>query len=120
MKSNQISIEAAKIAMRKLLQSPDFSPARAAYVIENDVTHLPYLWPIITEGIKFAAQQSSYPRWVSKLLTISYHYRREIAKALDLKRMPYEEWDGVVAIANTDKSDIAVRKAQQLVRTLGL
>lgn len=119
-KSNQISIEAAKVAMRKLLQSPDFSPARAAYVIENDVTHLPYLWPIITEGIKFAAQQSSYPRWVSKLLTITHHYRREIAKALDLNRMPYEEWDGVLAIANSDNPDIAVRKAQQLVRALGL
>ena len=119
-KSEQIGVESVKIAMQKLLLSPDFSPARAAYTMEHDPTQLPYLWPILTEGITFAAQQSPYPRWVSKLLTITFHCRQEIVKALELKRMSHSEWDGVASLAAIKKYDIAVAKAQEVAQALGL
>lgn len=117
--SNQGVLTPASVstAMRQLLPFPAFSPAKALYGVEKNPTMLPWLWPMLTESLGYAALQVSsdqpVPRWLNKVLDVIKHHAPLLVSATDHGIIPRRSWAGLTVLSTMKKS-AATAKAMEL------
>lgn len=117
-KAGRFGAAALANAMRVLLPCPDFSPGRALYVLEHDPSLMPTLWPMITESLKFAASESTPPRWTSRVLDCAIDNAPLLATATIRSIIPTTEWDAVAKLAAAPRKTATRTKAQRLLSLL--
>lgn len=117
-KAGRFGAAAIANAMRGLLPCPDFSPGRALYVLEHDPSLMPTLWPMITESLKFAASESTPPRWTSRILDCAIDNAPLLATATIQSIIPTIEWDAVAKLAAAPRKTATRTKSQRLLSIL--
>lgn len=102
------------VAVRELLEFPEWSPARAVYLLEAAPELLVGLWPLLTESLVYAALQLKLPRWTNRVLDIVGFHAPLLAAATARRVIPAEAWEGLRLIAEQKGSSTAIKKAREL------
>ncbi|EEH63492.1 hypothetical protein HMPREF0044_1416 [Gleimia coleocanis DSM 15436] len=104
----------------ELVMFPQWSPARAVYLLESQPELLNVLWPMLTRPLGYAASQNALPRWVNRVLDIVLLHSEVLQEATLRGFIPLDEWQGVKQIAVKKGSSVAVKKAQEVVSRLSI
>ncbi|MDO5672422.1 MAG: hypothetical protein Q4G30_06155 [Actinomycetaceae bacterium] len=116
---NKFGSKALLDTVPMLLQSPAFSPARAVYVLEANPKYLPWLWPLLTEPLRTAAQsEGTPPRWTNRVLDVALYHAPILREAGQRGLLPADAWAGVKEMAQRKGSSAAIKKAQTLTKLL--
>lgn len=116
-----IGVDVVYKAASALLQSPAVSPAKLMRVLEQDVTLLSVMWPLLTECIKYAGRAAAAgqtpPVWVNRVLDISLRYTPYLKEAAEGGYIPAEavKWKGLLEIASSKARSASVVKARKLL-----
>ena len=114
-----ITPQAISRSMQQVLPFPAFSPAKAVYDLETTPTLLPWLWPMLTESLSYAAELvrcgDSAPRWINKVLDVVKLHSPILMTATTKGFIPAQSWAGLTVLANMKKS-AARTKAQELTK----
>lgn len=112
-----LGVETTQKAVSELLPFEQWSPARAVYLLESAPELLPALWPLLTEPLRYAAQQSNMPRWVNRVLDIVKLHAGVLKEATLKGCLPNDAWEGIQGIAAKKGSNTAMKKARDLEKT---
>lgn len=121
---NTISAESMKAVIPRLLQLDFWSPVPLVKVIEKNPSHLPALWPSVTESIAVAADRidagESIPKWLNRVLDCAIYHAPILAEATKRGKIPATEWEPLNQIAEMKKKVAAKTKANELCVLLGV
>lgn len=118
----EIDEQIIRKATQIFLQSSVVSPAKLVRILEKDMKLLHVLWPMLTEGIKFAGDLviagEAPPVWVNRILEIALRYAPYLMEATKRGLIPLEDakWNGLSEIASLKSKSAAVRKAKKLLK----
>lgn len=96
-----------------------WSPARVVYVLEKQPELLPFLWPTLSEPLRFAGDQDTVPKWANRVLDIVTLHAEILLEATRRGYVPADTWDGIGALATRKGSSAALKKARALAADFG-
>ncbi|MFC3850011.1 hypothetical protein ACFORJ_07510 [Corynebacterium hansenii] len=96
-----------------------WSPARVVYVLEKQPELLPFLWPLLSEPLRFAGDQDSVPKWANRVLDVVTLHAGILLEATRRGYVPADAWDGIGALAAKKGSSVALKKARALAADFG-
>ncbi len=96
-----------------------WSPARVVHVLEEQPGLLPFLWPTLSEPLRFAGGQGTLPKWVNRVLDVVTLHAEVLLEATRREYVPADAWDGIGALAAKKGSSAAVKKARALATDFG-
>lgn len=111
-----------RLAVARLLESPDFTPVKLAGMIEAEPDTLRALWPVLTESVRIAGSASGAPpRWLNRVLDAALLRAPALAEAARRGLLPPDSasWPGLSELAGRKGSQAALRKARELAAALG-
>lgn len=127
MKRGELHCEVVKRAAAVLLKSSEaVSPAKLVRSLEKNIYWLPVFYPLLTESIKYAGQQTTQtqkpPVWVNRILEIAVRYAAYLKEAAERGLISAEEakWTGLAEIADAKAKSAATEKARTLRALLGV
>ena len=127
MKRGELHCEVVKRAAAVLLKSSEaVSPAKLVRSLEKNIYWLPVFYPLLTESIKYAGQQTTQtqkpPVWVNRILEIAVRYAAYLKEAAERGVIAAEEakWEGLADIADAKAKSAAIEKARTLRALLGV
>lgn len=104
------------VAVRALLQTPDFSPARVVGLLEADPTTLPVLWPVLVESVRHGGSlHGPLPRWVNRVLDVALVHASHLREAARRGLLPADAaaWPGLAQLGER-RGGTAPGKAREL------
>jgi len=126
-KRGELHCEVVKRAAAVLLKSSEaVSPAKLVRSLEKNIYWLPVFYPLLTESIKYAGQQTTQtqkpPVWVNRILEIAVRYAAYLKEAAERGLISAEEakWTGLAEIADAKAKSAATEKARTLRALLGV
>lgn len=121
---NTISAASMKAVIPRLLQLDFWSPVPLVKAIEKNPSHLPALWPSLTESIAVAVglidAGESVPKWLNRVLDCAIYHAPILAEATKRGKIPATEWELLNQIAEMKKKVAAKTKANELRILLGM
>ncbi|GAA1614179.1 hypothetical protein [Leucobacter chromiireducens] len=114
--------DSVRLAVARLLESPDFTPVKLAGMIEAEPDTLRALWPVLTESVRVAGSASGAPpRWLNRVLDAALLRAPSLAEAARRGLLPPDSasWPGLSELAERKGSQAALRKARELAAALG-
>ncbi|WP_297752360.1 hypothetical protein, partial [uncultured Tessaracoccus sp.] len=96
-----------------------WSPARVVHVLEEQPELLPFLWPTLSEPLRFAGDQDTLPKWANRVLDVVTLHAEILLEATRREYVPADAWDGIGALAAKKGSSAAVKKARALATDFG-
>lgn len=96
-----------------------WSPARVVYFLEKQPELLPFLWPTLSEPLRFAGNQSTLPKWVNRVLDVVALHSEILLEATRRGYIPADAWNGIGALAGRKGSSVALKKARVLAADFG-
>lgn len=112
------------LATRRLLGNEDFSPVKLVKIIEEEPDTIAALWPVLTEGVRRAAELPAPPRWLNRVLDVALA-RAELLRAASRRGLlgdaavPDSAWPGLAELAARPGKSTAFTKARRLREALG-
>lgn len=94
-----------------------WSPARVVHTLEKQPELLPYLWPTLSEPLRFAGNLDTIPKWVNRVLDVVTLHAEILLEATRRGYMPADAWDGLDALAAKKGSSAALKKARVLAKS---
>jgi len=137
--TGQLNDSITKAAVKTLLQNTIVSPAKLTRLLEKDVTLLPIMYPILTEGIKAAGESVSAndaginttggpttaaaknpPPWLNRILDTVLRYAPYLKEAANHNLLSPEDaaWPGLAEIAAMKSKSTAVSKAKKILEIM--
>ena len=116
-----VGADSVRLAVGRLLESPDFTPVKLAGMIESEPDTLRALWPALTESVRVAAEQSAPPKWLNRVLDAALVRAPVLVEARrrGLIAGDVSAWPGLADIAARKGSQAALRKARMLLDAFG-
>ncbi|MEF3322617.1 hypothetical protein PV375_02775 [Gulosibacter sp. GYB002] len=111
------AVKAATIGL--LTYHEVWSPARVVYILEKQPELLPFLWPTLSEPLRFAANQEAVPKWVNRVLDVVTLHAEFLLEATRRGYVPADAWDGIGVLAAKKGSSAALKKARALAADFG-
>lgn len=111
------AVKAATIAL--LPYHEVWSPARVVYTLEKQPELLPFLWPTLSEPLRFAGNLDTVPKWVNRVLDVVTLHSEILLEATRRGYIPADAWDGIGALAGRKGSSVALKKARALAADFG-
>ncbi|WP_201614564.1 hypothetical protein [Gulosibacter hominis] len=96
-----------------------WSPARVVYILEKQPELLPFLWPTLSEPLRFAGNQEAVPKWVNRVLDVVTLHAEFLLEATRRGYVPADAWDGIGVLAAKKGSSAALKKARALAADFG-
>ena len=96
-----------------------WSPARVVHTLEKQPELLPYLWPTLSEPLRFAGNLDTIPKWVNRVLDVVTLHAEILLEATRRGYIPADAWDGIGALAAKKGSSAALKKARVLAKSFG-
>lgn len=96
-----------------------WSPARVVYILEKQPELLPFLWPTLSEPLRFAGNQETVPKWVNRVLDVVTLHAEILLEATRRGYVPADAWNGIGALAERKGSSVALKKARVLAKAFG-
>ncbi|AKK05806.1 hypothetical protein CMUST_07385 [Corynebacterium mustelae] len=113
----KITASAVAHTVSTLVQEELWAPTQALKLL-HDNTHLPVLWPLLTETVAKAAagyqQGLNPPKWLGKVLDVIAEHTVELVAATHAGYIPVAAWAPIAVIAEQKKKTAAVTKARAL------
>ena len=111
------AVKAATIGL--LTYHEVWSPARVVYILEKQPELLPFLWPTLSEPLRFAGNQEAVPKWVNRVLDVVTLHAEFLLEATRRGYVPADAWDGIGVLAAKKGSSAALKKARALAADFG-
>ncbi|WP_201521291.1 hypothetical protein [Gulosibacter hominis] len=111
------SVKAATIGL--LPYHEVWSPARLVYTLEKQPELLPFLWPTLSEPLRFAGNLDTVPKWVNRVLDVVTLHAEFLLEATRRGYVPADAWDGIGVLAAKKGSSAALKKARVLAADFG-
>lgn len=111
------AVKAATIAL--LPYHEVWSPARVVYTLEKQPELLPFLWPTLSEPLRFAGNLDTVPKWVNRVLDVVTLHAEILLEATRRGYIPTDAWDGIGGLAAKKGSSAALKKARVLAKAFG-
>ncbi|MBP6995058.1 MAG: hypothetical protein KBB39_02840 [Phycicoccus sp.] len=119
-KEGRFGTDAVASAVRVLLAQPDVMPGRLVRVIDEHLTMLPTLWPILAELLRHAATQKSLPRWLNQVLDVASLRAGYLTEAMRRGILPSDTWEPLREIASRPGTSAALVKARALAQAIAV
>ena len=120
-RDGRVGADSVRLAVARLLESPDFTPVKLAGMIEAEPDSLRVLWPALTESVRVAAAQPTPPRWLNRVLDAALLRSAACVEGARRGLIPADAaaWPGLAEIAGRTGTQAALRKARALRDVLG-
>lgn len=112
-----VAVKAATIGL--LPYHEVWSPARVVHTLEKQPELLPFLWPTLSEPLRFAGNLDTVPKWVNRVLDVVTLHSEILLEATRRGYVPPDAWDGIGGLAAKKGSSAALKKARALAADFG-
>lgn len=112
-----VAVKAATIGL--LPYHEVWSPARVVHTLEKQPELLPFLWPTLSEPLRFAGNLDTVPKWVNRVLDVVTLHSELLLEATRRGYVPPDAWDGIGGLAAKKGSSAALKKARALAADFG-